>query len=168
MSMNTKDELVRKTRVKRILCRTIVYVFAIMVAVVAFYPFFVMIISSTHDNYNIVAKINVLQGTHLKENFERLTQNIDLYRGIVNSLFLAVVVTVVQNYFTMLAAYAFSKFEFKGKNVLFSVVMVAMMLPGEGRSRYGSGGKRLRNPAKADSTGRQHGTLYAPLRRSAG
>lgn len=131
MSMNTKDELVRKARVKRILCRTIVYVFAIMVAVVAFYPFFVMIISSTHDNYNIVAKINVLPGTHLKENFERLTQNIDLYRGIVNSLFLAVVVTVVQNYFTMLAAYAFSKFEFKAKNVLFSVVMVAMMLPGQ-------------------------------------
>ena len=131
MSMNAKDELVRKTKAKKIVCRTIVYVFAILVAVVAFYPFFVMIISSTHDNYNIVAKINVLPGTHLKENFERLTQNIDLYKGIANSLFLAVVVTVVQNYFTMLAAYAFSKFEFKAKNVLFSVVMVAMMLPGQ-------------------------------------
>lgn len=131
MSMNTNDALIRKTKVRRVLCRTIVYVFAILVAAVAFYPFFVMIISSTHDNYNIVAKINVLPGTHLKENFERLTQNIDLYRGIANSLFLAIVVTVVQNYFTLLAAYAFSKFEFRGKNVLFSVVMVAMMLPGQ-------------------------------------
>ena len=76
--------------------------------------FFVMIISSTHDNYNIVAKINVLPGDKLKDNFDRLTQNIDLTRGILNSLMLAVVVTVVQNYFTMMAAYAFSKFQFKG------------------------------------------------------
>ena len=75
-----------------------------------------MIISSTHDNYNIVAKINVLPGDKLKDNFDRLTQNIDLTRGILNSLMLAVVVTVVQNYFTMMAAYAFSKFQFKGKN----------------------------------------------------
>lgn len=90
-----------------------------------------MIISSTHDNYNIVAKINILPGTHLKENFQRLTENIDLDRGLANSLLLAVVVTVVQNYFTMLAAYAFAKFQFRGKNVLFSIVLVAMMLPGQ-------------------------------------
>lgn len=109
----------------------LVYLFAFLVAIVAFYPFFVMIISATHDNYNIVARINVLPGNHLKENFERLTQNIDLYRGILNSLFLAVAVTVIQNYFTMMAAYAFSKFNFKGKNFLFSVVLVAMMLPGQ-------------------------------------
>lgn len=107
------------------------YLFAIAVAVTAFYPFFVMIISATHDNYNIVAKINVLPGNQLAVNYARLTQNIELYRGIFNSVILAVAVTAVQNYFTAMAAYAFSKFEFKGKNVLFGVVMVAMMLPGQ-------------------------------------
>lgn len=116
---------------KKTLCRILVYLFAFFVAAAAFYPFFVMIISSTHDNYNIVAKINVRPGDKLKDNFDRLTQNIDLTRGILNSLMLAVVVTVVQNYFTMMAAYAFSKFQFKGKNFLFSVVLVAMMLPGQ-------------------------------------
>ncbi len=129
--MERKDNINSKSRAKRIVCRGLVYLFAFLVAIVAFYPFFVMIISATHDNYNIVARINVLPGAHLKENFERLTQNIDLYRGILNSLFLAVAVTVIQNYFTMMAAYAFSKFNFKGKNFLFSVVLVAMMLPGQ-------------------------------------
>ena len=131
MNTKTNDSLVRRTKARRILCRAVIYLFAIAVAAVAFYPFFVMIISSTHDNYNIVAKINILPGTHLKENFQRLTENIDLYRGFANSLLLAVVVTVVQNYFTMLAAYAFAKFQFRGKNVLFSIVLVAMMLPGQ-------------------------------------
>ena len=116
---------------KKYAARTVVYLFAIAVAVTAFYPFFVMIISATHDNYNIVAKINVLPGNQLAVNYARLTQNIELYRGIFNSVILAVAVTAVQNYFTAMAAYAFSKFEFKGRNVLFGVVMVAMMLPGQ-------------------------------------
>ena len=126
-----KDKALMKSKMKRFIARFIVYVFAFGIAVTAFYPFFVMIISSTHDSYDIVARANVLPGTHFAENYARLTQNIDLYRGIANSLFLAVVVTAVQCYFTVLAAYGFSKFEFKGKNFLFSVVMVAMMLPGQ-------------------------------------
>lgn len=120
-----------EARIRKTICRTFIYLFAVIVAAAAFYPFFVMIISSTHDNYNIVAKINVLPGSHFNENFARLTQNIDLAKGIGNSLFLALTVTVVQNYFTMMAAYAFSKFDFRGKHFLFSVVMVAMMLPGQ-------------------------------------
>ena len=126
-----KDKALMRSKMKRFIARFIVYVFAFGIAVTAFYPFFVMIISSTHDSYDIVARANVLPGTHFAENYARLTQNIDLYRGIANSLFLAVVVTAVQCYFTVLAAYGFSKFEFKGKNFLFSVVMVAMMLPGQ-------------------------------------
>ena len=60
---------------KRLIARFIVYVFAFGVAVTAFYPFFVMIISSTHDSYDIVARANVLPGTHFAENYARLTQN---------------------------------------------------------------------------------------------
>ncbi len=125
------DKALTASKMKKYAARTVVYLFAIAVAVTAFYPFFVMIISATHDNYNIVAKINVLPGNQLAVNYARLTQNIELYRGIFNSVILAVAVTAVQNYFTAMAAYAFSKFEFKGKNVLFGVVMVAMMLPGQ-------------------------------------
>lgn len=132
MKNGNRDGITSKeAKIKKIICRTFAYLLAFGIAAVAFYPFFVMVISATHDNYNIVAKINVLPGHFLKQNFERLTQNIDLAKGIMNSLFLAVAVTVIQNYFTMMAAYAFSKFEFKGKNFLFSVVMVAMMLPGQ-------------------------------------
>lgn len=126
-----KDKALTASKMKKYAARTVVYLFAIAVAVTAFYPFFVMIISATHDNYNIVAKINVLPGNQLAVNYARLTQNIELYRGIFNSVVLAVAVTAVQNYFTAMAAYAFSKFEFKGRNVLFGVVMVAMMLPGQ-------------------------------------
>lgn len=126
-----KDKALMASKMKKIIARTVVYLFAVTVAITAFYPFYVMIISATHDNYNIVAKINLLPGKQLAVNYARLTQNIALYRGIFNSVVLAVAVTVVQNYFTTMAAYAFSKFHFKGRNALFGVVMVAMMLPGQ-------------------------------------
>jgi multiple sugar transport system permease protein len=116
---------------KKNIVRGIIYFFIILVGLLAFYPFFIMLISSTHSNYNIVAKINLLPGSYLIENFQRLTKNIELHKGILNSLFLAVVVTVVQNYFTVMAAYAFSKFQFKAKNALFTVIVIAMMLPGQ-------------------------------------
>lgn len=126
-----KDKALMISKIKRFLAHAVIYIFAVSVAAAAFYPFFVMIISATHDNYNIVAKVNFLPGDKLAENYARLTQNIDLYRGILNSVILAVAVTVIQNYFTAMAAYAFAKFNFKGKNALFGVVMVAMMLPGQ-------------------------------------
>ena len=125
------DKALTASKMKKYAARIVVYLFSFSFSVTALYPFFVMIISATHDNYNIVAKINVLPGNQLAVNYARLTQNIELYRGIFNSVILAVAVTAVQNYFTAMAAYAFSKFEFKGKNVLFGVVMVAMMLPGQ-------------------------------------
>lgn len=118
-------------KIKRTLTHGIIYFLIIGVAVTAFYPFFVMLISATHDNFNIVARVNLLPGNNLAANYARLTQNIDLYRGILNSVFLAVTVTLVQNYFVVMAAYAFAKFQFKGKAFLFGVVMVAMMLPGQ-------------------------------------
>ena len=79
------DKALTASKMKKYAARIVVYLFAIAVAVTAFYPFFVMIISATHDNYNIVAKINVLPGNQLAVNYARLTQNIELYRGMPQS-----------------------------------------------------------------------------------
>lgn len=127
----SQNESVARIRARRRLGRGLVQLFCTLVAIVAFYPFFVMVISCTHDNFNIMSKINILPGNNLAANFERLTQNINISRGVVNSLILSVSVTVIETYFTVMAAYAFAKFEFKGKNFLFGVVLVFMMLPGQ-------------------------------------
>lgn len=100
-------------------------------AVISFYPFYVMIISATWDNYNIVSKINILPGKNLIRNYERLTENMDLIRGTCNSILMSVGGTALELYFTVLTAYGFSKFRFKGRNFLFGVVLVFMMVPGQ-------------------------------------
>lgn len=116
---------------RRNLLRFLANLFCFLVAIVAFYPFFVMVISASHDNFNIMSKINVLPGAKLVENYQRLTRNINIFSGIKNSLFLSVCVTLVETYFAVMAAYAFSKFQFRFRNFLFGVVLVFMMLPGQ-------------------------------------
>ena len=116
---------------RRNLLRFLANLFCFLVAILAFYPFFVMVISASHDNFNIMSKINVLPGTKLVENYQRLTRNINIFSGIKNSLFLSVCVTLVETYFAVMAAYAFSKFRFRFRSFLFGVVLVFMMLPGQ-------------------------------------
>lgn len=125
------DRSFNKERNKRFILRGLVYIFCTVIAIAAFYPFYTMLISSTHDSYNIVTKLNLLPGRSFSRNYARLTQNINIWRGFINSLGLASVSVLVTLYFSAMTAYAFSKFEFKGRKVLFGVIMVAMMLPGQ-------------------------------------
>ena len=53
---------------------------------------------------------------------------VGIYLG--NSLLYAVIVTTVQLLFDSLAAFAFARMEFRGKNVLFGMLLSTMMLPG--------------------------------------
>jgi multiple sugar transport system permease protein len=132
MKTRTKQptEFIRSNAMKHFL-HIIIYLFAIGIAVTALIPFIIMLVSSTHDTYDIVAKINLLPGDQFIRNIGRLTEFADIKRGMLNSLFIAIVTTFVQIYFTAMAGYAFSKFSFKGRNILFGVVLVAMMLPGQ-------------------------------------
>ena len=129
--MNTQKRNVNSLLFRRNLARAAITAFCALVAFLAFYPFFVMVISSTHNSTNIVSKINILPGTNLAANYERLTRNMDIVNGIKNSIILAVSVTIIEAYFAVMTAYAFAKFSFKGKNFLFTIILVFMMLPGQ-------------------------------------
>lgn len=65
------------------------------------------------------------------ENFKQAFASVPLLRFIVNSFIMAACITLGQIVTCSLAAFAFSFLEFKGKGVLFMVVMATMMVPGE-------------------------------------
>lgn len=116
---------------KRHILHVLIYIFCFAIALTAFYPFYAMIIASTHDSYAIVTQLNLLPGTHFMDNYARLTENIDIWRGFLNSLLLSVCSVAIKLYFSAMGAYAFSKFQFRGRNFLFGVIMVMMMMPGQ-------------------------------------
>ena len=50
---------------------------------------------------------------------------------LINTLVVGVVSTLISIIVTILTAYAFAKMEFKGKNLLFTLMLGTMMIPGE-------------------------------------
>lgn len=119
----------RKEKVKTKL--TLTYLFLIFLAVISILPFYSMIIGCTHDNAALATSFQLLPGKYLAANFERLNSNVNIFRGILNSLFIAVVYTAISTYVGALTAYGFAKYRFRGNKILFWIVLGTMMLPGQ-------------------------------------
>ena len=75
--------------------------------------------------------MNLLPKKPTFQNFIDAFKNVPLLRFIGNSFLVASLITVGQIITCSLAAFAFSFLDFKGKGVLFMVVMATMMVPGE-------------------------------------
>lgn len=110
---------------------TLTYLFLIFLAVISILPFYSMIIGCTHDNAALATSFQLVPGKYLAANFERLNSNVNIFRGILNSLFIAVLYTAISTYVGALTAYGFAKYRFRGNRVLFWIVLGTMMLPGQ-------------------------------------
>lgn len=75
--------------------------------------------------------MNLIPKKPTLENFRQAMKNVPLLQFVVNSFLVAGTITIGQIITCSLAAFAFSFLEFKGKAVLFMLVMATMMIPGE-------------------------------------
>ena len=130
-SKQTTHAAARQTTMK-VFGYTFTYVFLILVAIVVLFPFYWMIISSlkTTDEYR-------LSTPTLWPNFIRWDNYVDafsqanLWRLFGNTAFVGIVSTILSLVITILAAFAFARLEFKGKNILFAALLATTMIPGE-------------------------------------
>ena len=65
------------------------------------------------------------------DNFIQALKMTQIPRFLVNSLFVSLVCSVMRRMIASMAAYAFAFFEFKGKNILFYLVLGTMLIPGD-------------------------------------
>ncbi len=63
------------------------------------------------------------------DNYRNVFNDIPVVTYFFNSLIVAILSTVGQVLIASLAGYAFAKFEFKGKNLLFFIILLTMMIP---------------------------------------
>lgn len=76
-------------------------------------------------------ELNLFPKNPTFSNFINAFRTVPLLRFILNSFIMAGCITIGQIITCSLAAFAFSFLEFKGKGILFMVVMATMMVPGE-------------------------------------
>ncbi|WP_432627643.1 carbohydrate ABC transporter permease [Brotaphodocola sp.] len=76
-------------------------------------------------------EMNLIPRQPTLENFRQALVKVPLIRFVINSFLVAGCITIGQIISCSLAAFSFSFLKFKGKQVLFMIVMATMMIPGE-------------------------------------
>jgi cellobiose transport system permease protein len=103
-------------------------VLILLLSIVTLYPFYSMIIMSTYKSEQLMTAIRFLPGDYLIENIKTVfATDFGLYYW--NSIYIAVISTFGAVLFSSMAGYAFAKFNFKGKTVLFTIVLSTIMIP---------------------------------------
>ncbi|MGI6618068.1 MAG: carbohydrate ABC transporter permease [Saccharofermentanales bacterium] len=107
------------------------YTFLIVLLLLSVIPFYLVTINSTHSNLDIVTKLNLLPGEALAENYKTMQSHVNIWRGFANSLLIAIPYTIITGYFGAFTAYGFAKYQFRGKNFFFAIVLASMMIPSQ-------------------------------------
>jgi multiple sugar transport system permease protein len=108
------------------------FLFLFMYAVIVITPFYYLVASSLKDmgQYYKIGSREVWFPWPLHfENYAKATVQIPLMLYMVNNIILSLARTILSIASSALIAYGFARFAFKGRSVLFVLVLATMMLP---------------------------------------
>jgi len=110
----------------------IVYAILAIVVVLSLYPFVMMVINSFKSDTEIMVNPSALPRDWTLDSYRSLiTQNNALWLNFVNSVIISVTSTVVAVFITSMAAFAFSKYRFYGRDLMFTLLMLTLMVPSQ-------------------------------------
>lgn len=103
-----------------------------MVSMLMLIPFLWMLSTSLKEPSKIFVFPPEFIPSQLRlENYLEVLQNTPFHLFYANSLYIAVLVTIGTVFFASLAGYAFARIPFKGRNLVFLVLLSSMMIPNE-------------------------------------
>ena len=134
--MNNSVDYIRiekKAKTKNKIAKTITYFFLILWAILVLFPFYWMVLTSlkSYSAYNseYIPKFFTLSPT--LQNYADAFSAVPLARYFLNTIIFTVVTTAIMLVVITLAAFAFARLEFKGKNIAFILFLALMMIPNE-------------------------------------
>ncbi len=115
--------------IRRIVCYTVLTLFAI----ISLIPFFILIINMTRQSNHIQKGFSPIPGTYLFKNFMTVMENGDwkMLRSLFNSLFISSFTALLSTYFSALTAYAIHVYDFKLRKPVFTFILMIMMIPAQ-------------------------------------
>ncbi len=113
--------------------RTLTYLFLAIWALIVLFPFYWMLLSSikSYGAYNseYIPKFYTLSPT--LKNYADAFTTVSLGRYFLNTAVFTLLTTALMLAVTVLAAFAFSRLDFRGKDLMFTLFLALMMIPGE-------------------------------------
>lgn len=131
MPIATGDWRQRKAR-RELITRIISYIALILGGIAMLVPFAWMLSTSLKQEGSVNVYPPVWIPNPLRwDNYSTLFNIVPFGNAFINSVIIAVAVTVGQVLSASLAAYAFARLRFRGKNVLFVIVLATLMVPSQ-------------------------------------
>lgn len=134
MQTQTDYQKIEKSAKRNGIIRNVfVYAMLILWALMVLFPFYWMILTSlkSYGTYNAeyIPKFFTLSPT--LQNYADAFTTVSLGRYLANTLLFTVVTTALMLFVTTLAAFAFARLDFRGKNLVFTLFLALMMIPNE-------------------------------------
>ena len=104
------------------------YVFLTIVSFISVFPLYYMICAATNKSVDVI-RGRLVPGTELINNFKNLTAQYNVGGAMINSFKYALLLTFISLVVCSLAGYGFEIYHDKGKDMLMSVILLAMMVP---------------------------------------
>lgn len=138
ISLNIKEgnqsvSTIQKTeKVGKFFSTLLLYIVIIALALIVVFPFYWMIITSLKANSEIIQSEQTFFPTVvMRTNYVYVFQTFDFVTYTVNTVVVAIFSTIGTLLTTIFAAFAFARLNFKGREALFMVFLMTMMIPGE-------------------------------------
>lgn len=105
------------------------YIFLAIVSFISVFPFYWMISAATNTSFD-VAQGRILPGGNLGVNFQNLIGGQNLWGAMFNSFRYAIMQTIIALFICSLAGFGFELYHDKKKDMVFTILLLAMMIPG--------------------------------------
>ena len=119
-------------RQRRITGLVIYNALMVLLCLVIIYPLIWTIFSSFKTNQQIFSEspINLIPRPFTTGNYQKLLTIYEVPLMVFNGLYLAIVIPVLSMLTSSMAAYALARLRFRGRNVIFLLLISTMMIPG--------------------------------------
>lgn len=131
-SVETKEKV---DKTKKIVGLIFTYLLLALGALIVLFPFYYMIIASGMTEEDLGMGLIFPQTGSLFENmasnYSETLARFNYWKYVGNTLVVGVATTILQMLVTIFSAFAFARLKFRGRDVLFTIFLATMMIPGE-------------------------------------
>ena len=127
------NKIGQRAKILKRIKNAFIYVCLVLWAIIVLFPFYWMLLSSikSYGSYNSEYVPKFYAASPTLENYASAFTSVPLGRYLFNTLFFTLVTTAVMLIVITLAAFAFARLDFKGKNLVFTLFLALMMIPNE-------------------------------------
>ena len=127
------EKIERRANARKLLVKILVYTMLVIWAVLVLFPFYWMLLTSfkSYASYNGERIPQFITLSPTFENYVKAFSAVPLAKYFLNTLIFTLATTAIMMVVIIPAAFAFSRLEFRGKNLLFTLFLALMMIPNE-------------------------------------